>query len=63
MLKKLSLIVICISLLFSTLPAQADGPEPITLGLGTLTSIAISPDGARLAASSHDGTILIWPVP
>lgn len=40
-------------MLFSALPARADGP--VTLGLGTLTSIALSPDGTRLAVGTTIG--------
>jgi WD40 repeat protein len=30
---------------------------------GTINDIAFSPDGARLASSSADGTVQVWPVP
>ena len=55
MLKKTLLLIALVSMLFSALPAHADGPEPITLGLGTLTSIAISPGGTRLAVGTTIG--------
>ena len=53
MLRKITLTAVCAAMLFSTVPARADGP--ITLGLGTLTSIALSPDGTRLAVGTTIG--------
>ena len=53
MLRKITLTAVCAAMLFSTVPARADGP--ITLGLGTLTSIALSPGGTRLAVGTTIG--------
>jgi WD40 repeat protein len=58
MYKKITLAVL-VALLFlqawPTRPAYAADPGPLTLGGGTLTGLALSPDGARLAAGSTIG--------
>lgn len=53
MFKKLIALVIVVGLIFPTTAARADGP--IVLGLGRLTSIALSPDGSTLAAGTAIG--------
>lgn len=53
MFKKLMLVALCVAMLVPAQPARADGP--VVLGLGRLTSIAVSPDGARLAVGTAIG--------
>ena len=53
MFRKAALLLVLITLLANVLPARADGS--VTLGLGTLTSMALSPDGARLAVGTTIG--------
>ena len=60
MFKKLAVLAIVISLLLPALPARADGP--VTLGMGRLTSIAMSPDGGRLAVGTSIGVYFYDPV-
>jgi len=56
MFKKPFLLPVLLSVLLSVpaFPARADA-GPITLGLGTLTSMALSPDGTRLAVGTTIG--------
>jgi WD40 repeat protein len=53
MFRKIISLIVAIGLLMVALPAHADGP--ITLGLGTLTSMTLSPDGSRLAVGTTIG--------
>ena len=56
MFKKAFLLLALLSVIFSVpaFPAHADA-GPITLGMGTLTSMALSPDGARVAVGTTIG--------
>jgi WD40 repeat protein len=54
MFRKFISLIITLALLSNVLPAHADD-GPITLGLGTLTSMALSPDGSRLAVGTTVG--------
>lgn len=62
MFKKTAIVLLVAVLFVQAWPACA-AEGPVTLGGGTLTALALSPDGTRLASSSEDGMVKAWPVP
>jgi len=57
MLKKVTLLTVCVAMLVSALPVHADTGPIQRLGTGIPTSIAASPDGKTLAVGSSIG---VW---
>ncbi len=53
MFKKVAVVIVSITLFLNALPAHAQ--EPVRLGNGLLTALALAPDGTRLAAGSTIG--------
>ena len=72
MFKKIALALLIVGLLVQAWPAHA-AEGPVTLGGGSLTGLALSPDGARLAVGSTIGLYFFdaqtfaltgfWPTP